>query len=183
MPKVKKKRVGFVIDMTPLVDITFLLLTFFMFTAKFKTEAESEQKYFIQRPKVTADTSKLPEKDVAVIRIAIDSSKVAGVASDTSYFYEVVNEADRKQIWASAIDQATDPDAKNELTQFKALLKVKQDINYLAMLVKQTKLLAPKTRFALEADKRVRFKWVYDVNEILRKNLKSVNYVTEKKGM
>ncbi|MFP4370146.1 MAG: ExbD/TolR family protein [Candidatus Kapaibacterium sp.] len=28
----KKKRVGFHIDMTPLVDITFLLLTFFMFT-------------------------------------------------------------------------------------------------------------------------------------------------------
>lgn len=28
----KKKRVGFVLDMTPLVDITFLLLTFFMFT-------------------------------------------------------------------------------------------------------------------------------------------------------
>lgn len=27
-----KKRVGFVLDMTPLVDITFLLLTFFMFT-------------------------------------------------------------------------------------------------------------------------------------------------------
>lgn len=28
----KKKRVGFHLDMTPLVDITFLLLTFFMFT-------------------------------------------------------------------------------------------------------------------------------------------------------
>lgn len=28
----KMKRVGFVLDMTPLVDITFLLLTFFMFT-------------------------------------------------------------------------------------------------------------------------------------------------------
>jgi len=28
----KKKRIGFKLDMTPLVDITFLLLTFFMFT-------------------------------------------------------------------------------------------------------------------------------------------------------
>ncbi|MCL5992308.1 MAG: biopolymer transporter ExbD [Bacteroidetes bacterium] len=28
----KGKRVGFTLDMTPLVDITFLLLTFFMFT-------------------------------------------------------------------------------------------------------------------------------------------------------
>ncbi len=70
MPKVKKKRVGFVIDMTPLVDITFLLLTFFMFTAKFKTEAEAEQKFFVKRPQATADTSKLPERDLAVIKIA-----------------------------------------------------------------------------------------------------------------
>ncbi|MFY8160103.1 MAG: ExbD/TolR family protein [Candidatus Kapaibacteriota bacterium] len=32
-----KKRVGFVLDMTPLVDITFLLLTFFMFTTTMAT--------------------------------------------------------------------------------------------------------------------------------------------------
>ncbi len=33
----KMKRVGFVLDMTPLVDITFLLLTFFMFTTTMAT--------------------------------------------------------------------------------------------------------------------------------------------------
>ena len=56
--KVKVKRVGFAIDMTPLVDITFLLLTFFMFTATFKTQAESEQKFVVQRPATTpSDTS------------------------------------------------------------------------------------------------------------------------------
>ncbi len=33
----KKKRVGFVLDMTPLVDIAFLLLTFFMFTTTMTT--------------------------------------------------------------------------------------------------------------------------------------------------
>lgn len=32
-----KKRVGFRIDMTPLVDITFLLLTFFMFVTTLTT--------------------------------------------------------------------------------------------------------------------------------------------------
>jgi len=87
MPKVKMKRTGFVIDMTPLVDITFLLLTFFMFTAKFKSEADSEQKFQIKRPKTQADTAKLPEKDVAVIRIAIDSTK----ATDTAYYFSVAN--------------------------------------------------------------------------------------------
>ena len=33
----KKKRIGFHLDMTPLVDITFLLLTFFMFTTTMAT--------------------------------------------------------------------------------------------------------------------------------------------------
>ncbi|MDQ1265614.1 MAG: hypothetical protein QG635_765, partial [Bacteroidota bacterium] len=96
MPKVKKKRIGFVIDMTPLVDITFLLLTFFMFTAKFKTQAEGEQKFTIKRPEATADTSKLPERDLAIIKIAVDS-----VTADTNYYYEVVNEMDRASIWAA----------------------------------------------------------------------------------
>ena len=76
MAKVKKNRVSFVIDMTPLVDITFLLLTFFMFTAKFKTDAESEQKFFIERPTVSPDSSKLPEQDLAIINIAIETDTI-----------------------------------------------------------------------------------------------------------
>ncbi len=36
MPAVKKKRMSIAIDMTPLVDVAFLLLTFFMLTTKFK---------------------------------------------------------------------------------------------------------------------------------------------------
>jgi len=73
MPKIKKKRIGFVMDMTPLVDITFLLLTFFMFTAKFRSEAESEQKFVIKRPQTVADTAKLPEQDLVLIKIGVDS--------------------------------------------------------------------------------------------------------------
>ena len=40
----KKKRVGFVLDMTPLVDITFLLLTFFMFTTTMAAPQVMEMK-------------------------------------------------------------------------------------------------------------------------------------------
>ena len=36
MAKHKMKRVGIAIDMTPLVDVAFLLLTFFMMTTQFK---------------------------------------------------------------------------------------------------------------------------------------------------
>ncbi|MGH7454076.1 MAG: ExbD/TolR family protein, partial [bacterium] len=36
MPKIKKARVGIKLDMTPMVDVAFLLLTFFMLTTQFK---------------------------------------------------------------------------------------------------------------------------------------------------
>ena len=173
MPKVKKKRTGFVIDMTPLVDITFLLLTFFMFTAKFKTEAESEQKFYIQRPKVTADTSKLPERDLAITKIAIEVDSVRNT-SDTSYYYEIVNEQDRMKVWSNLDNLPA------EVTN-KALLKV--DLVMLNKLVGLTRQANPKTRFAIDADKKLRFKWVSDVMDVYRKNLATVfNYVTEKKG-
>lgn len=169
MPKIRKKRVGFVIDMTPLVDITFLLLTFFMFTAKFKTEAESEQKFFIVRPQVSADTSKLPDRDLAIIKIAIDSA-----TSDTAYYYEVVNEADRQQVWARL-------EGVPDSVKSKALLKV--DMNMLSHLVKTTRMVNSKTNFSIDADKRIRFKHVWEVMDVLRRNLATrFNYVTSRKG-
>ncbi len=169
MPKVKKKRMGFVIDMTPLVDITFLLLTFFMFTAKFKTEAEAEQKFVIERPKVTADTSKVPDKDLAIIKIAVDS-----LTADTTYYYELLNEADRNQVWA--LSQSV----PNELKE-QAQLSV--SLESLDELVRNTRVIRPETVFAIDADKRLRFQWVWDAMDVLRRNRATVfNYVTEKKG-
>lgn len=168
MPKMKPKRTGFVIDMTPLVDITFLLLTFFMFTAKFKSQAESEQKFVIERPQVTADTSKVPDRDVAIIKIAVDS-----LTKDTIYYYEVTNEADRAQVWANS-------KAISEEAKAKALLPV--SLEALDDLVRNTRLVRPDTKFAIDADKNLRFKWISDAMDVLRKNLATTfNYVTEKK--
>ncbi len=170
MPKIKKKRTGFVIDMTPLVDITFLLLTFFMFTAKFKSQAESEQKFVIQRPQVSADTSKVPEKDIAVIKIAIDT-----VTLDTNYFYELVNETDRPQVWE--LSQSLTPEQK-----LKAQVKL-TSIEQLSEVVKNTRRVRATTKFAIDADRRLTFKWIFNAMDVLRRNNATVfNYVTEKRG-
>ncbi len=169
MPKIKKKRVGFVVDMTPLVDITFLLLTFFMFTAKFKTEAESEQKFVVKRPQASADTSKVPEHNLAVIYVSIDSA-----SADTVYHYAISNEADRSQVYASM----------EELTpeqQSQAMLRV-DNLDVLEKLLKSTRLANRDTEFAIDADHRIEFKWVDEAMERLRRSKATVfNYVTEKK--
>ena len=167
--KVKIKRVGFVIDMTPLVDITFLLLTFFMFTATFKSAAEAEQKFYIVRPATTpVDTSKLPDRDLATIKIAIDS-----VTLDTMYYYEIVNENDRSVVW-----QNTQGVPEELLT--KALMPASKEL--LNELVRNTRMTNPTTSFAIDADSRLRFEWVNDAMDILRKNRATIfRYVVDKK--
>lgn len=168
MPKIKKKRTGFVLDMTPLVDIAFLLLTFFMFTAKFKSDTENEQKFVIERPKSSADTSKLPEQNVAMVKIAIDT-----VSNDTSYYYSISNEQVRQQVY-SAIE--TIP------ADAKAMIAV-ADLAMLDVLVKQTRIANWKTTFAIDADRKIRFKWIEDLMEVMRENKATVfNFVTDKKG-
>lgn len=169
MPKIKKKRVGFVIDMTPLVDITFLLLTFFMFTAKFKTEAEAEQKFFIEKPVASADTSKLPEQNIGLIKIAFTDSTM----TDTAYYYEMTNEEEWMQV-KQAVEGLSE-EQKN-----KAQLQV--DLETLGLLIKATSRVNKETEMAIEADKSLRFQWVSDAMDVLRKNrFTRFNYVTDKK--
>lgn len=169
MPRIKKKRMSFVIDMTPLVDITFLLLTFLMFTAKFKSEAESEQEFTIVRPQATADTTKLPERDMALINIAIDDKN----PTDTSYYYGLTNPKD----WEVVLSYIPEIPAEQRT---KNLIKV--DTNMLGKLVYATLSVRNTTTFALDADKRVRFKYIEDAMNTLRKNKAFIfNFVTDKR--
>ncbi|MBM4158147.1 MAG: biopolymer transporter ExbD [Ignavibacteria bacterium] len=70
IPKAKK-RSGVKIDMTPMVDVIMLLLTFFMLTATFKA-AESEA-VSVNLPKsVNTDSVKIPAEDVMTILIDTD---------------------------------------------------------------------------------------------------------------
>ncbi len=76
MPRIKVRRVGIRIDMTPLVDIAFLLLTFFMMTTQFKPLEEVE----IILPSSHSEF-KLPESDVMTINISEDGRLFLGLDS------------------------------------------------------------------------------------------------------
>jgi biopolymer transport protein ExbD len=64
----KMKRIGIKLDMTPMVDVAFLLLIFFMSTSQF----DPPQKVPITLPDSHSNL-KVPESDVLVLSIAKDS--------------------------------------------------------------------------------------------------------------
>ena len=64
----KMRRIGIAIDMTPMVDVAFLLLIFFMLTTQFKPPEADK----IELPESNSE-AKAPESDV--ITIAVTSAK------------------------------------------------------------------------------------------------------------
>lgn len=76
MPAVKKKRMSIAIDMTPLVDVAFLLLTFFMLTTKFKPMEDVQ----VTLPASHAK-AKMPESDVMTITFSPDGKYYFGLDS------------------------------------------------------------------------------------------------------
>jgi biopolymer transport protein ExbD len=162
----KPKRVGFSLDMTPLVDVAFLLLTFFMFTAKFKSDAENEQKFDIKRPQASADTTKLPETGTAIIKIGIDQE------GDTAMYYAVTNTRDREPIYKMV------PGISAEEAATAAQVEV-PDTTVLATLVHASRAQDYKMKFVIDADRRVNYGLIERVTNTMRsKGATIFNFVT-----
>jgi biopolymer transport protein ExbD len=74
MPKHKKKRLGTRIDMTPMVDVAMLLLTFFMMTTQFKPPEDVE----VIIPASHSDI-RLPESNVMMVYVTKEGKIFLGV--------------------------------------------------------------------------------------------------------
>src|SRR5215203_676022 len=81
MPSVKLPKKSTFVDMTPFVDVAFLILTFFIMATKFKPEEPVE----IKTPN-SVSTKSLPENDA--IQVTFDSTG--------RVFFSVLAEKDRK---------------------------------------------------------------------------------------
>jgi biopolymer transport protein ExbD len=141
MPKFKHHRQNVRIDMTPLVDVAFLLLTFFMLTTQFKPPEEVT----IDLPRSHADI-KLPESDVMTINIA----------KDGRIFLGFDNQILRSRLFGK----------DNEL-KASMLVPKEQLANYLV----QARTANPKLRTVIKGDKESEFGVTEDVMDILQKTL------------
>ncbi|MGB2958507.1 MAG: biopolymer transporter ExbD [Bacteroidota bacterium] len=139
MPKFKPHRTGIRIDMTPLVDIAFLLLTFFMLTTQFKPQEEVT----IVLPSSHSEF-KLPESDMMMVTIAEDGRLFLGLDSQIL----------RARLFGK----------ENEL---KASVQVEKD--ELANLLVQARTMNPKLRTVIKGDKNSEYGVAEDVMDILQR--------------
>jgi biopolymer transport protein ExbD len=69
----KKRRIGIAIDMTPMVDVAFLLLIFFMTTTQFKPPERDK----ITLPESNSD-AKSPESDIITLAVTAPKPEYGG---------------------------------------------------------------------------------------------------------
>lgn len=139
MSKIKKNRVSVALDMTPLVDIAFLLLTFFMLTTQFKPQEEVE----VTLPLSHAE-AKLPESDLMTIVVDKNDSLFLGFTSQP--MMESFFGADYKLKQCSPIKKADLPD-----------------------LLMKARAQSPRIRTVVKADANNEYGTVSDVLEVLQK--------------
>jgi biopolymer transport protein ExbD len=152
MPKLKKARVGIRIDMTPMVDVAFLLLTFFMLTTQFKPPEEVQ----IILPS-SHSPIKLPESDVAIITVSRDGVLYMGV--------------DQQSLRVRLFGE----DAKLKV-------QVPIELSQLEKLLVSARIANPKLRFVINGDKDADYGPVMDVmNTFEKTKISRFNLITDLK--
>jgi len=139
MPKIKKHRLGISIDNTPLVDIGFLLLTFFMLTTQFKPPEEVQIILPSSHSKFL-----LPESNVMTVTISKDNRVLLGF--------------DSQHLMAKMFGE------ENRLR-----LAVEVTTKELPDLLVRARIANPKLRTVVKGDKDAEYGLAEDVMDILQK--------------
>jgi len=148
-----KKRQGIRIDMTPMVDVAFLLLIFFMSTTQFKPPENVQ----INLPS-SHSSVKLPESDILIISVSKDNK---------------IN----MSLGAPRLDAQIGFMKPDEKGQLRSVDYVPADLGDKIM---QARISNLKIRLIVKADKDAEYGYVEDVMGVLQKiNMNRFNMVTE----
>ena len=139
MAKHKKGRVGIKLDMTPMVDVGFLLLTFFMLATQMKPPEDVQ----IELPSSHSEF-KLPESDILMISVSKEGKIYMGV--DSQILRERLFGLENKYRASIELDKAE-----------------------LGNLVIQARISNPKLRTVVKGDKGSPYGPVEDVMDVLQK--------------
>jgi biopolymer transport protein ExbD len=136
----KKGRINIHIDMTPMVDVTMLLLTFFMLTTHFRPPSEAE----VILPS-SHSAFKLPESDVITISLTKEGRIFLGLDSQNL----------RARIFG-------------EDNKLKMSIEV-ENKEALANLLIQARIANPKLRTVIKGDKSAVYGPIEDIMDILQR--------------
>lgn len=195
MSKVKVKRQNAFIDMTAMCDVAFLLLTFFILTAKFKPNEAVQVDIPASRAQIP-----LPDKDIMLIAVDTDGKIFFGV-DDQNTRLAMLNEVAKKWSFQVNADQQRTFQLMDQfglpmaqLPQYLSLkdedrrsykqpgLVVTDSINELSDLVQFARVANPKLRIAIRADKAANYEDVDRVIETLReRKINRFNLITSAK--
>lgn len=192
MGKVKIKRSSTSIDMTPMVDLAFLLVTFFMLTTKFAPE----EPLAVDLP-TSASEIKLPETDILTI----------SVSKDGVVFFNMDGKYNREEVLKKMAEKYGIQFSQEELRSFSVLsslgVPVRNLKEFLAMdptdrkLVKQpgvpcdsaaneladwvvlSRITNPKLRIAIKADRDAQYPAIKKVlTTLIDKKVNRFNLIT-----
>ena len=150
MAKPKKARVGIKIDMTPMVDVTMLLLTFFMMTTQFKPPEEVD----VMLP-ASHSEFKLPESNIMMVYVTKEGKIHLGV--DAQGLMERLFGAGARYKKSVEVDKAQ-----------------------LGNILIQARINNPKLRTVVKGDKDAPYGPMEDVMDVLVKaKISRFNLVTE----
>ena len=182
MAKFKSKKQNIAIDMTPMVDLAFLLITFFMLTVKFRAPEAVE----VQLPSSIADTP-LPAQDILVISVSKDGRVFFGVDSKhvrlsilekikERYGYEFTEkEAKTFSVLAEVgvpfeqlKDYLSSDDLKRKLIDKRASIPVDSTNNQLKDWILFARYSNPRIRIAIRADEEAPYPVIARIIETLK---------------
>jgi biopolymer transport protein ExbD len=150
MPKHKKKRLGTRIDMTPMVDVALLLLTFFMMTTQFKPPEDVE----VIIP-ASHSQFKLPESHIMMVYVNKEGKIYLGV--------------DAQDLMERLFGKES---------KYKRAIEV--DKNTLGNILIQARINDPKLRTVVKGDKDAPYGPMEDVMDVLVKaQITRFNLVTD----
>ena len=193
MPKVKPHRSNPSLDMTPMVDLAFLLVTFFMLISKFAPE----EVVVVDTPSSTSEI-KLPEADIITISVDKTGRIFYGVDGQNTKLALIEKMEKKYNITFSPTERtkfSLMPSFGVPISQLKSLLNVPESQvknvkqpgvpadslnNELGDWVMQTRYSNPKVRIAIKGDNDADVPTIKKVIKTLQDNkINKFNLITD----